>query len=79
MNAVTEVWAVFDHPNEHPESYVARRFLSNVPTEKFILSPKLEGIEQTLSSMGLIRVTFKNENPKVIQLWIHGNYGGDLN
>ena len=76
MNKFVETWAVFDRPNEHPESYVARRFFNNTSTDDFILSPKLEGIEQALIDKGLIEVKFKSEDPKITQLWI---YGGGLN
>ena len=76
MNKFVELWAVFDRPNEHPESYVARRFFNYVPTEDFILSPKLEGVEQALVDRGLIQVKFDTENPKISQVWIRG---GELN
>ena len=76
MNKFVELWAVFDRPNEHPESYVARRFLNNTPTEDFIVSPKLEGVEQALVDKGLVQVKFDAENPKISQLWIRG---GGLN
>ena len=76
MNKFVEIWAVFDRPSEHPENYVARRFLNYVPTSDFILSLKLEEVEQALADKGLVPVKFKKENPKITQVWM---YGGGLN
>ena len=76
MNKIVEIWAVFDRPNEHPESYVARRFLNNTPTSDFIILPKLEEVEQALLDKGLAQVKFEGENPKITQVWM---YGGGLN
>lgn len=76
MNKIVEIWAVFDRPNEHPESYVARKFFNNTPTDDFIVSTKLEEVEQVLSGKGLVQVKFEGENPKITQVWI---YGGGLN
>lgn len=76
MNKIFEIWAVFDHPNEYPQGYAARRFLTNVPTDDFIVSTKLEEVEQALSGKGLVQVDFEEKNPKVVQVWI---YGGGLN
>ena len=72
MNKVVEIWAVFDRPNEHPNSYAARRFLNNTPTDDFILSHSIEEVEQALTDKGLIEVKFESENPEVTQVWIRG-------
>ena len=75
-NKVVEMWAIFDHPNEHPENFVAKRFLNSVPTNDFIISVALEKVKQALADKGLVQVQFKNENPKIIQIWMRG---GGLN
>ena len=42
------LWVVFDHPQDYPDSYVARKFVLDQPTEEHIVSPRLEMLRQLM-------------------------------
>ena len=71
-----ETWIVYDHPFDYPDSYVAKQFINQIETERFILSSKLEGVVETLLERGFTcQKTVKDDN-EIIQVWIKG---GGLN
>lgn len=64
-------WAVYDHPNDYPDAYVARRFENENPTSTIMVCPELDRIRQQLFDMGLIKIErFQGDDPKILECWI---------
>jgi hypothetical protein len=64
------IWTVYDHPLDYPNSFVARRWAMNVPTADVIVSPSLDRVRASLPP-GLYRMNRNpNDDPKIVEVWI---------
>jgi hypothetical protein len=70
------MWTVYDHPNDYPDRFVARRFevgtAGIVATESIIAMPDLEELRDVLEfEMHLTCLPRSPEdNPKIVETWL---------
>ncbi len=65
------LWTVYDHPNDYPEHFVARRFVLNQPTTDVLLSDTVDGLRELFVEKGLIRLErFEQDDPKIVEVWV---------
>ena len=72
-----EVWALYDHPSDYPDVYIARRFvaLPNPPrivaTVDVVQSKDLNVVRAQMSRKGLARVErLPQDDAKIIETWL---------
>ncbi len=72
-----DLWVVYDHPSDFPNSFVARRWNNGKPTAHVFVSPRLDKLRtligQEISKSGttpfcLPRDT--NDDPSIMEVWI---------
>jgi len=65
------MWVLYDHPEDFPDHYIARRYNLTVPTENYITNVKLESLRIRLESEGYIRISRTiDDDPCVVECWI---------
>lgn len=64
------VWTIYDHPEDYPDSFIARKFLNNSPTDDIIVSDNLANIEQELEDMGYCELPVHEPNPQIVSVWM---------
>lgn len=65
------MWVVYDHPTDHPDDYVARRFNWDKPTEDVITSKDLELLRKSLAQKGLYPLARNHvDDPVIIETWV---------
>jgi hypothetical protein len=75
---VLNMWTVYDHPEDFPHTFVARRWevgsgtvVSLVMTDDMIIAPELEGIRKVLRLRGLVRLErHPNDDERIVETWI---------
>lgn len=64
-------WTVYDHPDDFPDCYVARRFEGEEPTEEIIVSAELMPLRGLLAGKGLAPVRRSPEDdPVIVETWL---------
>lgn len=65
------VWVVYDHPKDYPDSYVARCFINEQPTENVMFCTSLERLQEELVYMGLAQLArMEDDDPVIIETWL---------
>lgn len=65
-----EMWVVYDHPTDFPESYVARKWKNCTPTQDIIVETTLETVRERLPN-GLVRLErHELDDPCIVESWI---------
>ena len=71
------VWAIYDHPKDYPDQYVARRWVvpresgDPVPTEEVVMSTDIEVIRFAMRSRGLhLLPRFENDDGAIMETWL---------
>ena len=71
---VLSMWAVYNHPKDFPEGYVARRFDCTAQgplATQDAYSGELEAIRDTLLRAGLIRLDRQaDDEPQIVETWL---------
>ena len=72
---VLSIWTVYDHPSDHPDIFVARRWIvgegGHRPTMETIGSTDLERLRDELEARGLVCLPREpGDDPKIIENWI---------
>lgn len=65
-----EIWVVYDHPQDYPDFYIARKFYSDRPTHRILKSQSLTEIREILKSKGLRAISEEGGDPVIIESWI---------
>lgn len=76
-----QMWVVYDHPRDHPDAYVARRWTAvrgqPLATGDIIKSPDLEwvrrGVRGHLELAGISPVRLDrqtNDEPQILEVWL---------
>lgn len=69
--AAIKNWAVYKHPSDYPNSYVARLFLNDQPTQTCVISEEYSIIEHVLLEMGLYRLPrMAEDEPHILEAWV---------
>jgi hypothetical protein len=77
-HAVTEklsMWVIYNHPKDHPDSYVARRWevgaAGQVATHDLLECDRLEGLRYVLQGYGLTCLTRSpGDDAKIVETWL---------
>jgi hypothetical protein len=69
------IWAVYDHPSDFPEEYVARKCVARAGsvemTSEFMSSPDLELLRAMLEARGLVYLErMEGDAPVVLETWV---------
>ena len=65
------MWVVFDHPNDFPNSWVARMWLDNTPQDTMLMADSYELIEMQLRNWDYINIGRNDEDDsKIHSVWI---------
>jgi len=67
------IWTVYEHPQDQPEKFVARRWIATPepkPTDDVFFADDLEGLRQQLPP-GLARIARQaGDDPVIVESWI---------
>lgn len=68
--AVLEMWAVYSHPKDYPEKFVARKWLGDQPTAEIILGDTVEEVRKNLPP-ALFRIPrVQGDDPAIVEVWL---------
>jgi len=63
-------WAVYDHPVDFPDFYVARKLEGMEPTKDFIKRKLIIDLQLVLVYMGLVRLSrTENNEAQIVEVW----------
>jgi hypothetical protein len=67
-----EVFVIYDHPSDFPDSFVVRRWVGGVPdTDLFCASHQLDVIRRELLARGLYPIPRNIEDdPVIVETWV---------
>jgi hypothetical protein len=70
-----QMWTVYDHPRDFPNSYVARCFdvdgSGPRATDNIMVSPSLDALRDMLAARGLTALCRSPEDdPKIVETWL---------
>jgi hypothetical protein len=64
------LWVIYDHPKDMPDCFVARKWLTDRPTEVILKSDSLEVLRSSLPH-GLHRLPRHiNDDPSILEVWL---------
>lgn len=73
MKSQLSIWTVYERPLDHPQKFVARRwvsFLAPAPTSDVILADDLGALRKKLPA-GLVRMPRQpGDDPVIVETWI---------
>ncbi|MFA5922334.1 MAG: hypothetical protein WC856_13745 [Methylococcaceae bacterium] len=46
-----EIWTIYDHPRDFPDSFVARKFVQDKPTDEFLVAGTLTEVRKILQNL----------------------------
>ena len=71
--AILSIWTVYERPLDHPEQFVARRWVATpqpVPTDEVLFAHDLDDLRQKMPS-GLVRMPRQpGDDPVIVETWI---------
>lgn len=68
-----EVWAVYDHPRDYPEEFVARLWHGQEPSNHVILARTLDELRVKIQQAhpSAVRIPrFAEDDPTIIEAWL---------
>lgn len=70
-----EMWTVYDHPKDYPDSFVARLWQivdgEPLPTPMIMQADKLVKIQRQFEAIGLHRLPrFPGDDPTIVETWL---------
>ena len=64
------IWAIYDHPKDYPNYYVARLFLSDRLTNQVIARSNLEELRTIFKDQHLTCINRqKDDDPVIVETW----------
>jgi hypothetical protein len=65
------LWTIYDRPVDYPNSFVARKFIVDRPTDEVIVRDTLAEVRKAIGWRALVRFERHPDNdPKIIEHWI---------
>ena len=65
------IWVIYDHPRDHPDYFVARRWDGETATEEMIFAPSLSQLRRAMQRRYLTRLPrHKDDDPVIIETWL---------
>jgi hypothetical protein len=73
--ATLSIWSVYDHPDDFPESYIAKRFELHAgevySTNDFMIHHDLGLLRHRLERCGLFCIPrYDDDDPKIVETWV---------
>jgi hypothetical protein len=69
-----EIWVLYDHPQDYPDSYVARKFWVDVPTAEIVISDSLQDLRHIVKSVEQRELTLIERSdcdaPCIVECWL---------
>lgn len=64
------LWVIYDHPRDMPEYFVARKWLTDQPTEVVLTADSLDALRDLLPH-GLNPIPrHANDDPNIVEVWL---------
>lgn len=75
MENELNIWTIYDHPRDFPNSFVARRYVvsdgQSFVTNQIMVGPNLKQIREQMEVRGLHRLPRDpRDDPKIVESWI---------
>jgi len=73
---VMSMWTIYDHPTDHPDFFVARRWVvprggPPIPTKDMVTGDTLESLRRLLRDFGLISIgRCATDDPVIVETWL---------
>lgn len=68
------IWAIYDHPKDYPDHYIARKWLvtkeGSKPTEVILADVNLESLRKCLPAGLYCLPRQENDDPVLIETWL---------
>jgi hypothetical protein len=68
------IWTIYEKPADYPDSFVARKFIADLPTSQMIIASTLERVRKAVQQMtdyDLVRVErSENDAPHIVECWL---------
>ena len=65
-----EIWAIYKHPLDYPEKFVARKFILDKPTSEILIGDTLEEIRKLLPKGLTLIERNPKDDPILVETWI---------
>lgn len=65
-----EIWVVYYDPLDFPGLYVARKWLTDVPTKERYIGDTLEQVRQCIPEGKILLMRDPSDDPKIVEIWI---------
>ena len=70
MENSLQMYVIYEHPSDYPNSYVLRLFRDGTPTPLHVVADSLEGVRQFIPA-GLVRIPREGaDDPVIVESWI---------
>ena len=64
-------WTIYDHPKDHPDAYVARRFVGETPSAVAVAHEDIDCLRDVFARAGLVPLMrAETDDPSIIETWI---------
>lgn len=71
MSTGLQIWTIYDHPTDHPYSFVARQFVNDQPTDLLIVAPTLQNLRDGFEALGLSCIARSEaDDPVIVECWL---------
>ena len=65
------IWAIYDHPSDFPDTWVARRFVNDKVTSDVLVSTDLDTLRRHFARLGLVRLDRNPaDDPVIVETWL---------
>lgn len=69
-NEPLDLWVIYNKPADYPTKFVVRKWILDKPTDVFHTADTLEGIRKKIP-LNLCNIgRQKNDDPKIVEVWI---------
>lgn len=64
------MWVIYDHPDDRPDHFVARKWLGETPTSEVMLGKTLNEVRRAIP-LGMHRLDrWELDDPKIVEVWL---------
>lgn len=64
-------WVLYDHPLDHPEFFIVRRWVGEEPEPRAYGFRQLERARAWLEQFGLCRLSrYEDDAPRILEVWV---------
>lgn len=64
------IWVIYDHPDDFPDQFTARRWVLDRPTDEYLFADTLDELRGKLPP-GLVRLQRDPaDDPKIVESWL---------